>query len=285
MFLEQSNATHSVSPVDLLASWNGLARELRLCGGYTDACDMGADAYRYGRQELAVEHHQTLLTAKDLAIAHRKRGALTEALDLAQETHARLERLLVANHPDTLAAAITLSNSLCSVGRLEEAWEIENTKAFRYPEILGKDHPFGCAYMINVALLRRLRGDAKAALSLDRQAYDRLAALGPRHDLLLACAVNLQSDLAATGATAEACELGEATLDSMRETLGMDHPLALACAANLALDLASRGTDEAVRLHAETVERYEQVLGVGHLETGIVRTKGRVNCDFDPAPL
>ncbi|MEV4364579.1 FxSxx-COOH system tetratricopeptide repeat protein [Nonomuraea sp. NPDC049625] len=285
VFLEQSNASHSVSPVDVLASWNGLARELRLCGSYTDACDIGAEAYRYGRQELAVEHHQTLLTAKDLAIAHRKRGALTEALDLAQETHARLERRLGANHPDTLAAAITLSNSLCSVGRLEEAWEIEKTKAFRYPEVLGKDHPFSCAYMINVALLRRLRGDARAALSLSRQVYDRLTALDQSHDLLLACAVNLQSDLAATGATAEACELGKATLDSMRETLGMDHPLTLACAANLALDLAERGADEAARLHTETIERYEQVLGVGHLETGIVRTKGRINCDFDPTPL
>src|ERR1035441_272058 len=64
-----------VNRADVLISWNGLARAVRLCGEYAEARDLGEDAYEYGRQMLGAEHPWTLRTAKDLSIALRRVGA------------------------------------------------------------------------------------------------------------------------------------------------------------------------------------------------------------------
>ena len=37
-----------VPPTELLSSWSGLARALRLCGAFGEARDVGQDAYDFG---------------------------------------------------------------------------------------------------------------------------------------------------------------------------------------------------------------------------------------------
>ena len=65
-------------------SWNGLARAVRLCGDYTEARDVGEDAYDYGRAILGPEHAWTLRTQNDLSIALRRiANAYDDALELA----------------------------------------------------------------------------------------------------------------------------------------------------------------------------------------------------------
>lgn len=89
-----STTTEGVSKSLVLLAWNNLARAVRLCGDFEEACDVGQEAYEYGVQELTVDHHSTLLAAKDLAIARRAFGELDEALQLAEETYTRIKRLL-----------------------------------------------------------------------------------------------------------------------------------------------------------------------------------------------
>ena len=79
--LQESEATAGISRAEVLNSWTGLARAVRLCGEYAEARDFGQDAYEYGRQELGAEHPRTLRASKDLSIALRRVGVYDEALE------------------------------------------------------------------------------------------------------------------------------------------------------------------------------------------------------------
>ncbi|MEU8379824.1 FxSxx-COOH system tetratricopeptide repeat protein [Streptosporangium sp. NPDC048865] len=286
-YLAQSDAADGISKGTLLLSWNSLARAVRLCGDYTEACDLGEEAYAYGVQELTLDHHYTLLTAKDLSIAKRRAGEISEALELAHDTHARFQRLFGDAHPDTMAAAINLSNALRTAGDIDEAFAIAQKTVARYPEVYGPDHPYTNACLGNLAILHRLRGDIAPARALNEEARTGLVAKVSRnHHYSLSCAVSLQSDLAALGEVDEARLLGEDTLRRMRDLLGENHFLSLACASNLVLDLRATGAEkEAETLRTDTMRRYERPLEIGHPDALFASEGRRIDCDFDPPPI
>ena len=286
-FLQQSGATSGISKADVLLSWSGLARAVRLCGNYAEARDLGEDAYEYGRQELGAEYPRTLLTAKDLSIALRRVGAYDDALELARNVYERCERLFGKDNPDTLAAATSLSNVLRTMGEADEGFAIAEDATARYPAVYGDQHPYyhGCAG--NLALLRRERGDAAGARELDEASLAGLdARLGRDHHYPLTVATNLASDMAMLGDTHAARELGEDTLRRLRALLGDDHPMTLGCAANLSIDLRKDGAgDEAGVLAEDILDRYYRTLGPEHPDAKVAKLGRRLDFDFDPPPI
>jgi hypothetical protein len=58
-YLQQIEATSGISKSDVLASWSGLSRAVRLCGEYVEARYLGDDAYEFGRQQLGANHYWT----------------------------------------------------------------------------------------------------------------------------------------------------------------------------------------------------------------------------------
>lgn len=286
-YLEQSYAAEGISKGTLLLSWNSLARVVRLCGDYIEACDLGDEAYAYGVQELTLDHHYTLLASKDLSIAKRRAGEITEALELAHDTHNRFQRLFGDGHPDTMAASIGLSNTLRAAGQVDEAFEITERTVARYPRVYGADHPYSNACLGNLAILHRLRGDVTKARDLNERARKGLIdKIGHDHHYTLSCAVSLQSDLALLGESSRARELGEETLTKLRTLFGENHFLSLACASNLVLDLRATGADNEARLlYDDTMRRYERPLEVGHPDALLASQGRRIDCDFDPPPI
>jgi tetratricopeptide (TPR) repeat protein len=287
-YLLQSEATAGVSATEILSSWSGLARAVRLCGDYTEARDVGEDAYDYGQEVLGPEHYWTLRTPTDLTIALRRIPAEYErALDLAAEVFNRSSRLFGAGNPDTLAAAISLTNIQRTMGQSAEALALAQTTVARYPAIYGPDHPYSHGCSGNLALMLRVTGDLAGARHLNDIALAGLdARLGRDHHYSLTVATDLASDLAALGETAEAIALGKDTLARLRALLGEDHPLTLGCAANLAVDLRAGGADEeAERLSADTLDRYAATLGRGHPDTTTAMEGRRLDFDFDPPPI
>jgi tetratricopeptide (TPR) repeat protein len=287
-FLQQSEATAGVTATDVLFSWNGLSRAVRLCGDYAEARDVGEDAYDYGRESLGPEHYLTLRAAIDLSIALRRiASSYDEALELAADIYDRRTRLFGEQYPDTLAAAISLTNIQRTIGQTVQALALAESTVARYPEVYGPDHPYNHACSGNLALLRRVAGDAAGARLLNEAA---LAGLDKRltrdHHYSLTIATNLASDLAVLGEAVGARALGEDTLARLRSRLGESHPLTLGCAANLALDRHAGGAvEEAERLSADTLARYEGTLGAEHPDT-IAATEGRrLDFDFDPPPI
>ena len=287
-FVLQSEASASVTRTDVLVSWNGLARAVRLCGYYSEARDVGEDAYDFGREVLGAENYWTLRTSIDLSIALRLIAiASDDALELATDAFERCARRFGHSHPDTLAAAISLINIQRTVGQTDQALALaENTMA-SYPEIYGPDHPYNYGCLGNLALLRRVNGDLARARELNEAALAGLdARLSRNHHYSLTVATNLASDLAELGETGRAQELGEDTLARLRTLLGENHPLTLGCAANLTVDLRAEGaTEEADRLSVETLSRYADTLGADHPDTTTATAGRRLDFDFDPPPI
>jgi len=273
--------------VDLLAPWGGLARAVRLCGDYAEACDVGEEAYHYGVNELGAEHPWTLRTGKDLSIAWRRMGELEASLELALEVHGRYVRLYGLDHPDTLAAAMCLANVRRTLGEIEEATELAVDTVNRYPAIYGPDHPYNYGCIGNLALLRRVNGDYEEALRLNGNALAGLEArLGPDHHYPLTVAANLASDLAALGEPEQARERGARTLTRLKALLGEHHPATLACAANLSADLDALGMkEEAEELYAGTMAGYAATLGLEHPDAVVAQERRHLDFDFDPPPI
>jgi Flp pilus assembly protein TadD len=287
-YLLQSEATSGVSATDVLNSWNCLARVVRLCGDYSEARDVGEDAYDYGRELLGPEDYMTLRTARELSIALRRiAAAYDEALELAQDVLNRCGRLFGAVHPDTLAAAINLTNIQRTIGQTESALTLAENTVASYPQAYGHDHPYSHGCTGNLALLRRVTGDVDGARQLDEAALAGLdARLGRDHHYSLTVATNLASDLAELGEIAKARALGEDTLDRLGRLLGENHPQTLGCAANLVVDLRAAGaTEQAEQLWTVTHERYLDTLGPDHPDSKVATAGRRLDFDFDPPSI
>lgn len=277
-------AATEIPATELLSSWNGLARALRLCGSFAEARDVGQDAYDYGLTELGPEHPRTLECAIDLSIALRRIPlAYDEALDLARSTYDRSSRRFGLSAPLTLAATVSLTNIQRTSGQVEEALALTEATVENYRQIYGPDHPYYHGCLGNLAMLYRVNDDAGKAQTYNEQALAGLAAkLGPDHHYTLTVAVNLASDLAVVGDIARAAELGEDALTRLRQVLGENHPMTLGCAANLIID-RRRGGDEsaAERLSIDTMKRYRQTLGTDHPDTVAAAEGRRLDFDFD----
>jgi tetratricopeptide (TPR) repeat protein len=284
-YILRSEPTSGATATEVLISWNGLARVVRLCGDYTEARDVGEDAYDYGRDMLGADNYWTLRTLSDLSIALRRIAtAYDDALEMATDVLHRCTRIFGEVHPDTLAAAISLANIQRTIGLTDEALEQAEIIASRYPAIHGENHPYNYGCMGNLALLQRVTGNVTAARELNEKALAGLdARLTRDHHYSLTVATSLASDLAALGETAGACDLGRDTLERSRSLLGGNHPMTLGCAANLAIDLRTAGiTDQADLLLADTLDRYAATLGRDNPDTLNAAGGKRLDFDFDP---
>jgi tetratricopeptide (TPR) repeat protein len=287
VFLLQSESAVGVSAGEVLSSWNSLGWDVRLCGGFTAARDVGQDALDYGRERLGSEHYQALRTANTLSIALRQLGAYGEAMDIARQVRDQCTRLYGDGHPDTLAAAINLASILRAAGQVSDALALAETTVTRYPGAYGTDHPFNHGCVGNLALLRRETGYPADARRLNEAA---LAGLDRRltrdHHYSLIVAANLASDLAALDDSRAARSIGEDTLARSRALLGEDHPMTLGCAANLVLDLRADGAGEvADRLAADTIGRYARTLGGTHPDAQFAAAGRRLGFEFDPPAI
>ena len=175
LVIQSDAARTDVSPTEVLSSWMGLARAIRLCGDFIEARDVAEDARDYGSEKLGLEHFATLRAANELSITLRSiEAARDEALESAQAVYGLLLRSLGENHPDTMAAAINLSNVQRVIGQTDQALALAESTVASYPHVYGPEHPYyyGCAG--NLALLRRLTGTPAAALCVPRIASTAL---------------------------------------------------------------------------------------------------------------
>ncbi|MBN6052929.1 tetratricopeptide repeat protein [Nonomuraea sp. RK-328] len=285
-YLGQTSGGGGASRWDVLNTMTGLSRVVRLCGDFSDACDIGAEAYDYGRTELSPDHPLTLKAGKDLSIALRMRGDLVEAHELAELTHSRLHALFGPRSPDTLAAAVSLANALRRVGDLEEAFRLARDTVPRYADIYREDHPFTLGCRLNLALLYRLRGRPDEARAINEEVREALLGkLGAGHHFTLSCTINLASDLAALGEHAAARDIGIEALRHIPLHFNKDHYVMFSATHNLVLDLRALGEDaEADRLYAEMEARIDRTDPLGDHRELIIKG-GRAEMDFDPSPL
>ncbi len=274
----------NVPATEVLSSWNGLARALRLCGLFAEARDVGQEAYDYGLNELGHEHPRTLECGIDLSIALRRVPfTYDDALELTRSLYERSRGRFGLSAPLTLAATVSLTNIQRTSGQIEEALELTEATVENYKKIYGADHPYYHGCVGNLAMLYRVNRAPETARALNEQALEGLKArLTLDHHYTLTVAANLASDLAALNEAHLARETGEDTLARLRRLLGEDHPMTLGCAANLAIDLRNDGDETmAERLSIDTMRRYRETLGGDHPDMVVAAEGRRLDFDFD----
>jgi hypothetical protein len=248
---------------------------------------VGEEARDFGIRRLGAGHFATLRTSIGLSIALRRSSlpARETAIEVAEEAYETCRGRLGDSDPDTMAAAINLANVQRVNGLLDEALTLAESMISRYS--YGPDHPYTHGCIGNIAVLRRVMGDAVRARELDERAFEGLRnRLGRDHSFTLVVATNLASDHAALGDVAAARALGTDTVSRLTSLLGNHHPFALGCSANLCIDLRMDGaTDEADAVHEETMRRYGATLGLTHPDAVAAAAGGRIDFDFDPPPI
>jgi tetratricopeptide (TPR) repeat protein len=291
-FAAMRSAASGATAPDIMGAWFGISWTLRLRGNFFVALDVAQDARDYGQNEsgLGAEHLYTLRAVNAYLIACRRLtdkrlDALEEsreALDLATRRHGQ-------NNPDTLAIAIGMSNLMraTDVSYHEEALELAEATVKRFAAVYGASHPYHYGCMTNLALLKRITGDAAVARELDQEALRGLTAgLRQDHHYTLTAAVNLASDLAALKQLAEARAIGEDTLQRLTTQLGPDHAHTLGCAANLALDMIATGDEKGGKeLQGKTLQLLVDNYGEESPDYMVATSGDRLDPDFDPPAI
>jgi tetratricopeptide (TPR) repeat protein len=291
-FKEMRRGASGATTLDVIGAWFGISWTLRLRGKFGDALDVAQDARDYGQSAsgLGAEHLYTLRSVNAYLIACRRLpdkrlDALEESrelLDLATRRHGE-------SNPDTLAIAIGMSNLMRATDASyhEKALELAEATVARFAAVYGDSHPYHYGCLTDLALLKRVTGDAAGARELDQQAFRGLTTgLGHSHHYTLTVAVNLASDLAALGQLEEARAVGEDTLQRLTVQLGPDHAHTLGCAANLALDLIALGDEEGGKeLQGETLRLLADTYRKDSPDYVAAASGERLNPDFDPPAI
>jgi tetratricopeptide (TPR) repeat protein len=291
-FAQMSRANSGATALDVISAWVGISWSLRLLGKFDEALDVAQDARDYGQSSsgLGAEHLSTLRAVNAYLIASRRlsekrRDALEESrevLDLATRRHGE-------DNPDTLAIAVATSNLMRStdVSYHEKALELAQVTAERVSAVYGASHPYSYGCITNVALLKRVTGDAAAARDLDQQALQGLTAqLGQDHHYTLTAAMNLASDFAVLEQPAKARAISEDALQRLTTLLGPTHAHTLGCAANLALDLIAAGDEEGGKeLQGKTLQLLADTYGEASPDYEAAASGNRLDPDFDPPAL
>jgi tetratricopeptide (TPR) repeat protein len=291
-FGEMSRANSGATALDVISAWIGISWTLRLRGQFDEALNVAQDARDFGQNSsgLGAEHLSTLRALNAYLIACRRlpderQGALeegTEALDLATRRHGD-------SNPDTLAIAVGMSNLMrtTDVSHHEKAMELAEPTVERVAAVYGVMHPYRYGCMTNLAVLKRVTGNAVEARKLDQEAFQGLASgLGQDHHYTLTAAMNFASDLAALEQLAEARAVGEDALQRLTTLLGSTHAHTLGCAANLALDLIATGDEERGKeLQGETMRLLKDTYGEDSPDYEVAVSGGRLDPDFDPPAI
>ena len=291
-FAAMRDPDSGATPLDVIGAWYGISWTLGQRGKFDDAVDVAQDARDYGQNSsgLGAEHLYTLRALNAYLIACRwlpdKR---LEVIEVSRETLDLATRRHGENNPDTLAIAIGMSNLMrtTDVSYHEGALELAEVTVDRFAAVYGAGHPYHYGCMTNLALLKRVTGDAAKASELNQDALRGLtSALGPNHHFTLTAAMNLASDLAALARPAEACALGEDALERLTTLLGPAHSHTLGCAANLALDMMALGDEEAGKeLRRRTLRLLADTYGEYSPDYMAAASSNRLDPDFDPPAI
>jgi predicted nucleic acid-binding protein len=169
----------------------------------------------------------------------------------------------------------------------EKALELAEATVDRFAAVYGASHPYHYGCMTNLAVLKRVTGDAAAARELNQQAFRGLTTgLGQDHHYTLTTAVNLASDLAKLDQVAEARAIGEDTLKRLTTQLGSAHAHTLGCAANLALDMIALDDEEdGKELQSKTLRLLAETYEEDSPDYMAAASGDRLDPDFDPPAI
>lgn len=218
---------------------------------------------------LGPEHHDTVRSMRNLALALKDQGRHADAEVMLRQTLNLQQRRLGPDDPDTYLT-ITVIAAVCDA----QEKHIEAEKLYLnlwqlQKRVLGPDHLDTLATIGHLAESYSAQGRAADALKLREQ---QLASTQRT------CGMRSPQTLVSMNITAQACEAGGmpsqaeklyfGVLDIMTEALGAENPETLAQADRAAMLLGRCGRhNDALRLLRQTLEAKQRVLGKEAPET------------------
>jgi hypothetical protein len=229
------------------------------------------------------ENVHWLLACDGFATALRKAGHHWDALQEREHVLQRYRSHLGPDHPHTLTSAANLINDRRAVGDLAGAEELAR-ETYDLCLASGVLDDLVYATLLNMASALRMAGHQDAArLHNDHARKGLIRIYGDLHPFTLAANINYASDLSGCGRLGEAIQLGQVTLEKLRQELGDDHPDTLMAAANLSIDEAAAGDQQtAKRRLAEVLRRYEATLTLEHSEARAAAQGERLTAEIEP---
>jgi len=167
-----------------LACVSNLACDQSALGDDRAARRTAAEALQRYQQKFGEDHPFSLACENNLAIFLRRAGDHESARPLARRAAERFEAILGRNHPYTLACLTNQANEQFDRGEYAACLAIDEDVYRRVTsrEVLGPDHPDALAAANNLAVSRRLSGDATGARELLEDVIARAnRVLGPDH--------------------------------------------------------------------------------------------------------
>jgi eukaryotic-like serine/threonine-protein kinase len=238
-------------------------------GAYERAIGFLQRSLALRKQNLSADHHDTLTSMNDLAVAYQNAGKLDLALPLHEGTLELMKGKLGPDHPNSLTSMGNLAQAYQHARKLELAVPLgEETLKLKKAK-LGPGHPDTLLSMNNLALTYQAAGKLNLALPLHEETLKlRQAKLGPDHPDTLMSMNNLALAYQANGNQDLALPLFEETLKLKKAKLGPDHPGTLLSMNNLALTYQAAGKlNLAVPLFEETLKLKKAKLGPDHPST------------------
>jgi CHAT domain-containing protein/tetratricopeptide (TPR) repeat protein len=161
----------------LLNNLAGIYREL---GRYDDELRLRELACGRYVRALGDKHPATLRCRHNLAFALFSTGRKEDAMAVAHQAWDDRVAVLGPTHPETLYSMQAYAQTLADNGRVGDGLALQRQLLSIRRETRGPEHPETLQALTVLARLEALGGDAPAARSNARAAYDAFAALRPR---------------------------------------------------------------------------------------------------------
>ena len=219
--------------------------------------------------ELGPDHHETLATMNNLAVAYLNAGRVDDAIRLQADVLELVRVKQGPDHAETLTSMSNLAMMYRDVGRTDDAIRLNLEVLALRKAKLGSDHAETLFSMNNLATAYADAGRTDDAIRLNKEALElRRAKLGPDHPETLQSLGNLAAAYQDAGRIDDAIRLNEEAIKLGKVKQGPDHPDTLTSMNNLAAAyVATRRNGDAIKVQEEVLALRKAKLGLEHFIT------------------
>lgn len=210
---------------DVATSYNNLGVLARDRGDYAAARRYHERALAIRRAALPADHPHIALSLNNLGALDFAEGEFATAVARFEASLAIANRVNGPSHQETIAALNNLGGALLRLGRLDDAESAWRRVDAYWKEGGRADHPNALLTRLNLATVRRLRGDSRGAMEeYGRLAWALSATLGAEHPVMSAVMTQQARCLADMGEFAQSEELLAWALQLRNQAYGATHP-------------------------------------------------------------
>jgi serine/threonine protein kinase len=256
-------------PLEVANMQNTLGMSLLALGEFKQSVDVLGKSLETRKSVLGTEHHDTVESMNNLALAYQDDGKVDKALPLIEQAYQVLKATHGPEHPDTLTSMDNLAEAYKDTGKVGLALPLaEETLKLRKSK-LGAEHPDTLISMNNLAGIYQDAGKLDLAVALYEESLRiNKAVRGASQPEPLTAMSNLALAYKVTGKLDKALPLYEETLKGKIKILGAEHPDTLNTMNNLAAAYDAAGKlDLELPLHEKVFRLRKAKLGADHPST------------------